>query len=116
MPNGLKKMFDGTFGPPGEALKSLKGISEALSTLDAQKLRALKSVLDAAAKVKGGPGELELFVEMVRLITSASMEQLTAIRDILANLNTILKHIPKEQLSQLPVKEILSEIAGGLRK
>jgi hypothetical protein len=119
MPNGLseiKKMFDKTFGQPGEALQAVRGISEALSALDAQKLRLLRSVLDAAAKVKGSPGELEIFLEVIRLITSASMEQLTAIRDILTNLSKILKYLPREKLGGLPIKEIISEIAGGMKK
>ncbi len=34
MVSGLKKWFDDTVGPPGEALKAVRDISTALTTVD----------------------------------------------------------------------------------
>lgn len=115
MPNGLgglKKAFDKTFGPPGEALKTIRVVSDALTSLDQAKLRLVKSVLGEVGKVKGSPEELQMVLDLIRLITGASTEQLTAIRDILANLTKLVKYLPKD-LKQLPLKEIVEEIKKG---
>ena len=109
MPNGIKKFFDETFGSPEEALKTVRGVSEALSNLDQAKLRLVKSVLAEAGKVKGSPEELPMVLDLIRLITATNMEQLTAVRDILANLAKLVKLLPKD-LKQLPLKEIIEEV------
>ncbi len=111
MVQNIKKFFDETFGSPEEALKTMRGVSEALTSLDQAKLRLLRSVLAEVGKVKGSPEELEAFLEILRLITSASMEQLTAIRDIIANLVKLGKLLPKDlSLQALPLKEIIEEV------
>jgi len=109
MPNGLKKFMDETFGTPQEALKTVTGVSAALASLDQAKLRLVKSVLTEAGKVKGSPEELGMVLDLIRLITSANMEQLNAVRDILANLVKLVRLLPKD-LKQLPLKEIIEEV------
>ena len=114
MVQNIKKFFDETFGSPEEALKTMRGVSEALTSLDQAKLRLLRSVLAEVGKVKGSPEELEAFLEIMRLITSASMEQLTAIRDITTNLIKLGKLLPKDMsLQALPLKEIIEEVRKG---
>ena len=113
MPNGLKKFMDDTFGPPGEALKTLKGVSEALTSVDQAKLRQVKSVLDTAAKVKGSPEELSMVLDLIRLIAGINMEQLTAIRDIMVNLTKLVRLLPSGGLKTLPIQEILEEMKKG---
>ncbi|MBA7657082.1 hypothetical protein ES703_65012 [subsurface metagenome] len=114
MPNGLKKFFDETFGSPDEALKAVRGVSEALTSLDKAKLRLVRSVIVEVGKVKGSPEELETLLELMRLITSASLEQLTAIRDITANVVKLVKLLPKDMsLQTLPLKEIIEEVRKG---
>ncbi len=110
----IKKFFDETFGSPDEALKTVRGVSDALTSLDRAKLRLVRSVLTEVGKVKGSPEELETFLELLRVITSASMEQLTAIRDITANLVKLVKLLPKDMsLQALPLKEIIEEVRKG---
>jgi len=109
----IKKILDETFGPPGEALKTIRGVSEALSTLDQPKLRLLKSTLDSVAKVKGSPQELDMVLELIRLIVSADMEKIVAVRDIVTNLVKLVRYLPKEALAALPIKEIVGEIRKG---
>jgi len=91
-------------------LPSLKEVGQTLQNVpEEKKLRLVKQVLDSAAKVKGSPEELQMVLELIRLITSASMEQLTAIKGITANLVKLSKLLPKD-LKQLPLKEIVSEL------
>jgi len=113
MPNGIKKFFDETFGSPDEALKTMRGVSEALTTLDKAKLRLVRSVVVEVGKVKGSPEELRMLLDLLRIITSASLEQLTAIRDITANLVKLVRFLPKEGLANLPFKEIIEEVRKG---
>jgi len=114
MPNGIKKFFDETFGSPDEALKTMMGVSEALTILDQAKLRLVRSVLVEVGKVKGSPEELQTVLELIRVITSASVEHLTAIRDITANLVKLARLLPKDMsLQTLPLKEIIEEVRGG---
>jgi len=109
----IKKILDETLGPPQEALKTLRGVSEALTSLDQPKLRLLKSTLDSVAKVKGSPEELQMVLEIIRLIVSADIERLTTVRDITANLVKLVRYLPKEALKELPLKEIAEEIRKG---
>lgn len=109
MPNGLKRFFDETFGSPEEALKTMKGVSEALTSLDQAKLRLVRSVLESAGKVKGSPEELATLLEVVRIISSTNLQQLTAVRDITANLVKLAKLFP-EGLKQIPLSEIIAEV------
>jgi len=109
----IKKFFDETFGSPEEALKAVRGVSEVLTSLDKAKLRLVRSVIAEVGKVKGSPEELETFLEIMRLITSASLEQLTAIRDITANMVKLAKFLPKEGLANIPIKEIIEEVRKG---
>lgn len=95
-------------------LPSLKEVSQTLQNIpEEKKLRLVKQVLDSAAKVKGSPEELQTLLELIRLIISADMEQLTAVRDITANLVKLAKLLPKEGLSQLPLKEIMNELKSS---
>lgn len=110
MPNGLKKFMDETFGSPQEALKTIRGVSDILTGLDTPKLRLVRSTLESVGKVKGSPEELEMVLELIRLITSANMEQLTAIRDITANLAKLAKLLPRQGIQELPIREILEEM------
>jgi len=92
-------------------LPSLKEVAQTLERVpEEKKLRLVKQILDSATKVKGNPEELQMVLELVNLITSADMEQLTAIKDITANLVKLIKLLPKEGLSQLPLREIVAEI------
>lgn len=92
-------------------LPSLKEVSQTLQNVpEEKKLRLVKQVLDSAAKVKGSPEELQMVLELINLITSASMEQLIAIKGITANLVKLAKLLPKEGLSQLPLREIVAEL------
>lgn len=113
MVQGIKKFFDDTFGSPDEALKTLRAVSEALSGLDRAKIRQVKSILTEVARVKGSPEELQMVLELIRLITSANMEQLNAVREITANLVKLAKLLPKEGLAGLPLKEIVEEVRKG---
>jgi hypothetical protein len=106
----FKKFMNKTFGTPQEALRTVTGISEAVTSLDNSKLRLLKSILEAAAKVKGSPEELQTVLELVRLIVAADIGQLTAVRDITANLVKLVRLLPKEGLASLPLKEIVAEV------
>ena len=107
MPDGLLKSIEEKFGLP-----SLTQVSEVLKALpDERKLRLVKQILDSLAKLKGSPEELQMALELVRLIAGASMEQLNAIRDITANLVKLARYLPKEGLKQLPLKEIADEIS-----
>jgi len=102
MPNGLEKIL---------GLPSLKEAAGSLRNLpDEKKLRLVKQILDSAAKVKGNPEELQMALELIRVIASADMEHLTAIKDITSNLVKLAKFLPKEGL--LPIKEIVDEIKG----
>lgn len=107
MPNGLIKQIEEKLGLP-----SLTSVSEVLKNLpDEKKLRLVKQILDSAVKVKGGPEELETLLEVIRLISGASLEQLTAIRDITANLVKLARLLPKDlSLDKLPLGEIVSEL------
>lgn len=92
-------------------LPPLIEISEVLKNLpDEKKLRLVKAVLESASKVKGSPQELQMVLDLIRLITSANMEQLTAIRDITSNIVKLAKYLPKEGL---PLKEIVEEFRKG---
>ena len=108
----IKRMGNKTFGPPGEALQTLKAVSEALTSLDERKLRLVKSVLELVGKVKGSPEELQMILDLIRVIASASIEQLTAIRDITANLVKLARLMPTG-LKELPIKEIIAEVRKG---
>lgn len=111
MVQNVKKFLDETFGSPEEALKTMRGVSEAFTSLDKEKLRLVRSVLTEVGKVKGSPEELEAFLEIMRLITTAPLEQLTAVRDIAANLVKLGKLLPKDMsLQALPLKEIIEEV------
>lgn len=107
MVNDLKKFFDKTFGPPGEALKAFKDISQAVSTLDETKLHLLRETLETAAKVKGSPEELQALLELFRLIASTDMEHLKAVESITLNLVKLAKLFPKGQLN---VRELIQEM------
>ena len=109
MPNGLKKIFDEALGPPGEALKTVRAISESLAAVDEAKLRLVKSIIDSIGKVKGSPQELEAFLEIIKLITATDIEKLTVIRDIISLLVRAMRYLPKEGLKGLPLKEIVEE-------
>lgn len=93
-------------------LPPLIQVSDVLKNLpDEKKLRLVKQILDSAVKVKGGPEELETLLQVIRLISSASVEQLTAIRDITANLLKLVRLLPKGMsLDKLPLEEIVSEL------
>lgn len=93
-------------------LPPLIQVSDVLKNLpDERKLRLVKQILDSAVKVKGGPEELETLLQVIRLISSASVEQLTAIRDITANLLKLVRLLPKGMsLDKLPLEEIVSEL------
>jgi len=106
MPNGIVKQIEEKLGLP-----SLTSVSEVLKSLpDERKLRLVKQILDSSAKVKGSPEELETLLDLMRIITSASLEQLTALRDITANLVKLVRLLPKEGLANLPLKEIIEEV------
>ncbi len=109
----IKKVLDDTFGSPDEALKTIRAVSEALSGLDPAKMRQVKAILADVGKVKGSPEELQTLLEVIRLITSADMEQLNAIRTITDNVIKLSKLIPKEGLAGLPLKEIIEEVRKG---
>lgn len=96
-------------------LPPLTQVSNVLKALpDEKKLRLVKSLLDSAAKVRGSPEELQILLELIRLIISANLEQLTAIRDITSNLLKLVKYLPKDMsLKTLPLKEIMEEIRKG---
>lgn len=102
---GLNKLF----GTPGEVIKNLKEISQALSSMDNEKLKLLQLVLDSAAGMRGSPEELKALLELIKLITSASLEQLTAVKDITSNIAKVVQNLPKEGLKSLPIKEIAEE-------
>lgn len=105
MPNGALRKIEQSFGLP-----PLTQVSEVIRSLpDEKKLRLVKQVLDSATKVKGSPEELRMVLDLIRLITATNMEQLTAVRDILANLAKLVKLLPKD-LKQLPLKEIIEEV------
>lgn len=108
MPNGLLKSFEEKFGLP-----PLIQVSEVLKALDEKKLRLVKQILDSVDKIKGGPDELQMALELVGIIVNADMEHLTAIRDITANLVKLVKFLPKEGLKQLPLKELIEEVKKG---
>lgn len=93
-------------------LPPLIQVSDVLKNLpDEKKLRLVKQILDSAVKVKGGPEELETLLQVIRLISSASLEQLTAIRDITANLVKLVRLLPKGMsLDKLPLGEIVNEL------
>lgn len=92
-------------------LPSLLQVSDVLKHLpDESKLRLVKQILDSAGKVKGSPKELETLLELIRLITSADIEQLNAVREIISNVLKLVRYLPKEALKQLPVKEVMEEI------
>lgn len=92
-------------------LPPLLQVSDVLKHLpDEPKLRLVKQILDSAGKVKGSPKELETLLELIRLITSADIEQLNAVREIISNLLKLVRYLPKEALKQLPVKEVMEEI------
>lgn len=95
-------------------LPSLKEVAQTLENVpEEKKLRLIKQVLDSAAKVKGSPEELQMVLDLIRLIISADIEQLTAVKDITANLVKLAKLLPKEGLSQLPLKEIVEELKSS---
>lgn len=103
--NGLFSEIERKLGLP-----SLTQVSSVLKALpDERKLHLVKQILDSSAKVKGSPEELQRVLDLVRLISSADMEQLIAIRDITANLIKLVKLLPKD-LKQLPLKEIVEEM------
>ena len=109
MPNGIIKQIEEKLGLP-----SLTSVSEVLKSLpDERKLRLVKQILDSSAKVKGSPEELGTLLELIRVISSVSLEQLTAIKDITANLIKLSKLLPKEGLANLPIKEIIEEVRKG---
>lgn len=109
MPNGLLKSFEEKFGLP-----SLIQVSDVLKALpDEKKLRLVKQILDSVDKIKGGPDELQMALELVGVIVNADMEHLTAIRDITANLVKLARFLPKEGLKQLPLKELIEEVRKG---
>lgn len=103
MPNGLEKAL---------GLPSLKDAAGLLRNLpDEKKLHLVKQILDSAAKVKGGEEELQMALELIRVIASADMEHLAAIKDITSNLVKLVKLLPKDfSLDKLPLREIVDEI------
>ena len=109
----IKRFFNETFGSPDEALKTIRAVSEALTGLDRTKIRQVRSILAEVGKVKGSPEELQMVLELIRLITSADMGQLNAVREITANLVRLGKLLPKEGLAGLPFKEIVEEVKKG---
>jgi len=106
MSNGIMKQIEEKLGLP-----SLTQVSDVLKNLpDEPKLRLVKQILDSAGKVKSSPQELEALLELIRLISSADMEQLNAIKSITSNLLKLIKYFPKEALKQLPIMEIIEEM------
>jgi len=107
MPDGLEKAFN---------LPSLKNVSDTLRNLpDERRLRQLKQILGSAAKVKGSPEELQILLELIRLIVTADTEKLTAVKDITSNILKLVKYLPQEALKGLPLKEIVEEIRRELK-
>lgn len=121
----VKKWFDETFGPPAEALKAVRSISEAIAGLDREKLKLLKSIIDSAKEMRRGVDELERLSEVIRLVSGISPDHLERIEGIISrlsklkagpsefeNLSKILELIlkaPKEHLDA--VKEITFNIS-----
>ncbi|GAH43513.1 unnamed protein product, partial [marine sediment metagenome] len=103
-----------TFGSPDEALKAVREVSEALTSLDRAKLRLVRSVIAEVGKVKGSPEELGTFLELIRLITSCDIERLKDINSITSNLVKLVKLLPKDMsLQALPLKEIIAEVRSS---
>lgn len=94
-------------------LPPLTEVASVLKALpDEKKLRLVKGVIDSAAKVKGSPEELKTLLELIKIIVTASPEQISAVKDITANLVKLAKYLPKD-LKQLPLKEIVEEVRKG---
>jgi len=50
------------------------------------------------------------------MIVQADMEHLQAVKEITANLVKLVRLLPKDALSQLPLGEIAEEIRKGMRE
>jgi hypothetical protein len=111
--NNIKSLIDGSLGPPGEALKNLKDISQALASIDIAKLKLLYTIINSVDKVKGTPQELQVFLEILRLMSTFSPEQLNAVNDIIVNLTKLLRLLPREQLKNMPIGD-LAKVATSI--
>jgi superfamily I DNA and/or RNA helicase len=114
MVSDIQKGLNKLFGTPSEVIKNLKEISQSLSSLDNTKLKLLQSVLDSAATMKGNPEELKMLLELIKLITGASIEQLTVVKDITANIVQIVQNLPEGGI-KTPIKAI-KEIVEEYKK
>lgn len=103
---GLIKDIEKTVGLP-----KLGDVAGALRNLpDEKRLRLVRSIINDIGRVKGSPEELALVVALIKLIIDADMEHLNAVKEITANLVKLIRYLPKDALSQLPVSEIVEEI------
>jgi hypothetical protein len=112
MVSGIKNFLDGSLGPPGEALKNLKELTQALASIDIAKLRLLYALINSVDKIKGTPEELQTFVQIVTLLSAFSVEQLNALNDIIVNLTKLLRLLPREQLKNIPAGDLAKVVAS----
>lgn len=77
---------------------------------DEKTLRQLRAIINDIGKVKGGPDELAMAVALIKFIVEADMEHINAVKDITGNLVKLIRYLPKDALSQIPLGEIVAEI------
>ncbi len=103
---GIKKEMDKLFGSPGEAMKSIKELSDSVAALDTAKLKELRGILAAVGGVQVGPEEIKLIVEMVKIICAVDIEKVKEFRQLIVNLTQLVKLLPRD----IPIGEILQTV------
>ncbi|MGO9215577.1 MAG: hypothetical protein ACLP9S_17050 [Syntrophales bacterium] len=108
---GLKDFMDSNFGKPGEAIKLLKDLSEAVASIDQAKLKEIKTMMGSMGNVQMDIEQLRLIVEIVKMLCSVDIEKVKEFRQLLVNIQQIVKLLPKDvNLKELPIGEILAGI------
>lgn len=95
----------------GLGLPNLSEIAEVLKNVpDEARLRLVRSILIEVSRMRQGPEELSLVVELVKFIAAMPQEKVVAVRDTVEGLNKLVKLLPKDGLTGLPLRELLEEL------
>lgn len=95
----------------GVGLPKLSDAAQILRDIpDEAKLKQVKAIIGEIGKLKNTPEELAMALALIKYIVEVDMEHLNAVKDITGNLVKLIRLLPRDALSKLPVDEILSEI------
>lgn len=106
----IKNRLDNIFGPPGEALKNVKELSDSLANIDVAKLKELRATFSVMSGVQVSGEELHMVVDLARILCNVDLEKVKEFRQLVINLTQLVKLLPKD----VPVGDIIQAVKGEL--